>query len=88
MPCTYCNEYPCDGYLSSYCEDCAMLRRMLKIHDAKKCVNILKRVLIRNENQVNNKINIELKTLNKVSNDSLDYDPPKTRSNKINIEKK
>jgi len=83
MPCSYCNEYPCDGYLSSYCEDCAMLRRLLKIHDSKKCVNILRRVLIRNETQINNKINIELKTLdklNKNADDRTDYTSPKTRS--------
>jgi len=83
MPCSYCNEYPCDGYLSSYCEDCAMLRRLLKIHDSKKCVNILRRVLIRNETQINNKINIELKTLDKLNKNADDrtyYTSPKTIS--------
>ena len=77
MPCSYCNEYPCDGYLSSYCEDCATLRRLLKIHDAKKCVSILKRVLIRNETQIDNKISIELKTKKIYGDDTKDYNVKK-----------
>ena len=58
--CSFCNEKLTPSYWEYYCEDCAMLRRMLKIHNSKKCCEILKRVLIRNEDQIGYKINNEI----------------------------
>ena len=82
--CSFCEHQERESFWKSYCEDCAMLRRMLVLHDPKKCVEILKRCLIRNEQQISNKINLELKT---ESNDQRDYETPKnspvlTRSKK------
>tara|TARA_R110001632_G_scaffold11382_3_gene41146 strand:+ start:238 stop:510 length:273 start_codon:yes stop_codon:yes gene_type:complete len=82
--CSFCEHQERESFWKSYCEDCAMLRRMLVLHDPKKCVEILKRCLIRNEQQITNKIHIELKT---ESNDQRDYETPKnspvvTRSKK------
>ena len=59
--CSYCNEYPTDGYWAYYCSECAMLRRLLKIHNSKKCCEILKRVLIRDSTQIGYKIKNEIK---------------------------
>lgn len=59
--CSYCGENPTDGYWAYYCSDCAMLRRLLKIHDSKKCCEILKRVLIRDDSQIGYKIKNEIK---------------------------
>ena len=78
--CGFCNEYPTDAYWDRYCPECSMLRRMLIIHDSKKCLEILKRVLIRNPTQIDYKVQIELKK--KLTNDITDYDKPTTRSNK------
>ena len=82
--CSFCEHQERESFWKSYCEDCAMLRRMLVLHDPKKCVEILKRCLIRNEQQITNKIHLELKT---ESNDQKDYETPKnvavvTRSKK------
>ena len=82
--CSFCEHQERESFWKSYCEDCAMLRRMLVLHDPKKCVEILKRCLIRNEQQISNKIHLELKT---ESNDQRDYETPKntpvlTRSKK------
>jgi len=82
--CSFCEHQERESFWKSYCEDCAMLRRMLVLHDPKKCVEILKRCLIRNEQQITNKIHIELKT---EGNDQRDYETPKnspvvTRSKK------
>ena len=41
---------------------------MLVLHNPNKCVDILKRCLIRNEQQITNKINVELKTIPKKEN--------------------
>jgi len=63
--CSFCNEREREGYWKYYCVDCAMLRRMLVLHNPNECVNILKRCLIRNDKQITNKVNIELKTIPK-----------------------
>tara|TARA_R110002153_G_scaffold274315_1_gene448477 strand:+ start:20369 stop:20629 length:261 start_codon:yes stop_codon:yes gene_type:complete len=82
--CSFCEEQERESFWKSYCENCAMLRRMLVLHDPKKCVEILKRCLIRNEQQITNKINLELKNeIAAVADDNKDYDQkPFTRSNK------
>tara|TARA_R110002012_G_scaffold304666_3_gene508287 strand:+ start:7907 stop:8164 length:258 start_codon:yes stop_codon:yes gene_type:complete len=59
--CSFCQEQEKESYWQYYCVDCANLRRMLVLHNPKKCVDILRRCLIRNEEQVTNKIKIELK---------------------------
>lgn len=81
--CSFCNVQDSESYWKSYCEDCAMLKRMLVLHDPKACVGILRRCLIRNEEQITNKIKLELKNQekeNSVGDES--YDTPKTRSQK------
>ena len=40
--CSFCEEVERESYWKSYCEDCAMLRRMLVLHNPSKCVEILK----------------------------------------------
>ena len=57
---------------------------MLIIHEPSKCVEILKRCLIRNADQINNKIKLELKE----GNDLNDYDKPLTRKQKNELEVK
>ena len=76
--CSYCQEQERESYWSYYCSDCANLRRMLVLHNSNKCVEILKRCLIRNEQQISNKISVELK---QPADDTKDYiSPPLTRS--------
>ena len=50
--CYYCESQERETYWKHYCNDCAMLRRMLVLHNPKKCVEILKRCLIRNSEQI------------------------------------
>jgi len=81
--CGFCNENEKQSYWVSWCEDCANLRRMLVLHNPSKCVSILKRCLIRNEEQITNKIKLEL---HKNGNDQEDYDKPLTRKQKQDAE--
>ena len=99
MTCSFCGEYPSESWLKSYCKSCANLRRILILYDSEKCINILNRVLLRTNEQISNKINLELKkpmvSLIKkevqdikkdVADDKKDYDKPATRSkSKIEI---
>ena len=78
--CIYCEAQERESFWKSYCEDCSMLRRMLVLHEPKKCVEILKRCLIRNEEQITNKIKLELKNTPTVGNDQLDYITPKPKT--------
>ena len=91
--CYFCEERDRVGYWSNWCLECANLRRMLLIYDPKKCTDILKRTLTRDENQITYKISQEVK---KIVNESIEEkvdkidtteddthtDKPATRSSK------
>ena len=81
MTCGFCNNAEVDSWFGSWCEDCAMLRRLLLVNEPKKCIDILKRVLLRNDKQITNKINLEI---HNTADDQKDYEKPKTRTNKTN----
>ena len=83
--CSFCNEQESEGFWKSYCVDCAMLRRMLVLHNPKECVEILKRCLIRNEEQITYKIKTELKNqdmIKSVGDESHEDKPKVLKSNK------
>lgn len=85
MKCYFCEEKERVGYWSYYCKDCAMLRRWLITYSPHKCCNILKRTLIRDENQISFKIQQEVKTmvLEQIANSDSSHDEwPKLNKNK------
>lgn len=86
MTCGFCNSSPTESWLSSWCVECAMLRRLLLVNEPKKCIEILKRVLLRNDKQITNKINLEIQK-ETVSDDQKDYEKPKTRATKSFIDR-
>lgn len=59
--CSFCNENPTEGYFYKYCKPCADLRRMLILHNATECIDILRKVLLRNNVQIDNQITKHLK---------------------------
>ena len=61
MTCAFCLENPTEGYFYKYCKGCADLRRMLVLHDATECIEILRKVLLRNTVQIDNQITKHLK---------------------------
>jgi len=97
--CYFCESRDRVGYWSNWCEDCANLRRMLLLYDPKKCCDILKRTLTRDDKQIDFKVSQEQKKImldslptikeEVVTNDNdsdSEYTPPnkrKTRSKKI-----
>ena len=86
MKCYFCGERERLGYWSYWCEDCANLRRMLLIYEPEKCTSILKRTLMRDDTQIQYKVQQEVKKLvNKEIEDKTDEsyeEKPNTRSNK------
>jgi len=94
--CYFCDTRDRVGYWSNWCEDCANLRRMLLLYDPKKCTDILKRTLMRDDKQIDFKINQEKKKIvlnelptikedetNDNESDSEYTNKRKTRSKKI-----
>ena len=72
--CYFCCNEERDGYFQYYCEDCALLRRILLVYSPKKCIDILNRTCLRNDDQIDYKVKQELK-------EKLDgYEPPITRN--------
>lgn len=61
--CLYCEERDRVSYWSNWCEDCANLRRLLLIYEPKKCIDILKRTLTRDDAQITYKIHQEIKKI-------------------------
>ena len=94
--CYYCGERDRVGFWTYYCEDCANLRRMLLIYEPKKCTDILKRTLTRDDSQISYKIQQEVKKIvltdlqkkvdNKINEDKTEdnthEEKPNTRSKK------
>lgn len=61
MPlCYFCSTQQ-RPYLGYFCDDCSLLRRMLIVYDPKKATDILKRTLLRDQNQIDIKIDKILK---------------------------
>ena len=56
--CVLCQDAPC--YLSNMCDECVQIRRIINLYGREECLNILRRVCIREKEQRDNKIAIEL----------------------------
>jgi len=85
--CYFCEEKNRVSYFSYFCENCAMLRRLLLINSPQKCIDILKRTLTRDDKQIDFKINQEikkivLKDIEDISQNDNSY-ASKTRSKKL-----
>jgi len=73
--CYFCSKNS-RSFFAYYCDDCSLLRRMLIVYDPKKSIEILKRTLIRDQNQIDNKIetilNEKLPVINENNNETDD----------------
>ena len=78
--CYFCSKNS-RSFFAYYCEDCSLLRRMLIVYDPKKSIEILKRTLIRDQNQIDNKIetilNEKLPVIQENNNETDDEQEPK-----------
>ena len=78
--CYFCSKNS-RSFFAYYCDDCSLLRRMLIVYDPKKSIEILKRTLIRDQNQIDNKIetilNEKLPVIQENNNETDDEQEPK-----------
>lgn len=90
MLCYFCeeNQRPYFGY---YCEECALLRRLLIVYNPSKAIEILKKTLIRDQAQIDNKIenivNEKLPVI-KETNSETDEEPEENKKNLVLRNKK
>ena len=83
--CYFCQERERVGYWSYWCEDCANLRRMLLIYSPEKCISILKRTLTRDDNQIDYKVQQEIK---KIVNKEIENSDESYEKKSYNLRKK
>ena len=83
--CYFCQERERVGYWSYWCEDCANLRRMLLIYSPEKCISILKRTLTRDDNQIDYKVQQEIK---KIVNKDIENSDESYEKKSYNLRKK
>ena len=55
--CLLCENETC--YVSKWCDSCREIKNIMNVYGAKNVNNIVKRVCVRNQDQVNNKIKLE-----------------------------
>ena len=61
--CYFCAERPRVSYFSYWCDECALLRRILLVYSPVECISILKRTCLRDEKQIDYKISQEIKKI-------------------------
>ncbi len=61
--CYFCEEKDRVSYFSYFCDECATLRRLLLINSPKKCIDILRRTLTRDDQQLDFKVQQEIKSI-------------------------
>ena len=81
MPCYFCEKESREYFTGYWCASCRELKNICNVYGYKRSLDILKKVCIRNEAQLENKIkNNEIKL-----NDSNElYEKPSTRSKSKN----
>ena len=71
--CYFCSKNS-RSFFAYYCDDCSLLRRMLIVYDPSKATEILKRTLLRDQNQIDNKIDTILNEKLPVIQESTETD--------------
>ena len=80
--CIMCEVNPNQYWGGSFCENCRAIKNLGNVYGYEKILDILKKCCIRNEQQIQNKIDIQKKVL---ENDSS-YEKPTTRGKSIKKE--
>lgn len=80
--CYLCEKEPVEKYFGYWCTSCREIKNIMNVYGKDKVLEIVKKCCIRNTNQINNKINIELKT-KKPADDQKDYDNKEKEKDKV-----
>ena len=58
--CYFCEKEPAEKYFGYYCADCREIKNIMNVYGREKVLGIVKSCCIRNDKQIQNKIDIEL----------------------------
>jgi len=61
MVCSFCEKEPKEHYFGSYCKECRELKNIMNVYGHKKVLEIVKFCCLRNDQQIQNKKDIELR---------------------------
>ena len=82
MPCILCEKKPTEYWFGSFCKECREIKNLGNVYGFDRVLEILKKCCIRDEDQLERKIdNHKKKTTDLKTSDDL-YDKPKTRSHR------
>ena len=84
--CVMCEVNPNQYWGGSFCENCRAIKNLGNVYGYEKILEILKKCCIRNETQIQNKIDIQKKVLDKIVENDGSYEKPTTRGKTIKKE--
>ena len=84
--CIMCEVNPNQYWGGSFCENCRAIKNLGNVYGYDKILDILKKCCIRNEQQIQNKIDIQKKVLEKAVDTDQSYEKPTTRGKSIKKE--
>ena len=92
MPCLLCEKKPVENWFGSFCSECRQIKNLGNVYGFERVLEILKKCCIRDESQLENKINNHKKQKERLPSipeelemkDVTDesYEKPKTRGKK------
>jgi len=78
--CYFCEKEPKENYLGYWCESCRKIKNLGNVYGFDRVLNILTKCCIRDTKQLESKIEIHQKNIekkeNKLGDDNKDYDKP------------
>ena len=81
--CVMCEVKPNQYWGGAFCENCRAIKNLGNVYGYEKILEILKKCCIRNEQQIQNKIDIQKKVLEKPVDTDQSYEKPTTRGKTI-----
>lgn len=87
--CILCEKKPVENWFGSFCSECRQIKNLGNVYGFERVLEILKKCCIRDESQLENKINNHKKQKERLpsipeelENTDESYEKPKTRANK------
>ena len=83
MVCILCEKKPVENWFGSFCKECRQIKNLGNVYGFERVLEILKKCCIRDENQLEKKIDNHKSIKTEIKNSDESYETPKTRSKKI-----
>ena len=80
MTCKFCESKPVENWFGNWCSECRQIKNLCNVYGYERVLEILKKCCIRDENQLEKKINSHKEKLPPIKEETDEsYEAPKTR---------